>query len=42
MVVLILLSVLLNGLSSKPAEPTSLSDQYMLLSAGTAGASLPR
>jgi ABC-2 type transport system permease protein len=38
MVVLILLSVLLGGLISKPAELTSVGDQYMLLSTGTAGA----
>lgn len=38
MVVLILLTVLLNGLISKPAELASLENQYMLLSAGTAGA----
>jgi ABC-2 type transport system permease protein len=38
LVVLILLSVLLNGLISKPAELATLQDQYMLLSAGTAGA----
>lgn len=38
MVVLILLSVLLNGLISKPAELSGVKDQYMLLSAGTAGA----
>ena len=38
MVVLILLTVLLNGLISKPAELAGLKDQYLLLSAGTAGA----
>lgn len=38
MVVLILLTVLLNGLISKPVELATLENQYMLLSAGTAGA----
>lgn len=38
MVVLILLTVLLNGLISKPAELATLENQYVLLSAGTAGA----
>jgi ABC-type transport system involved in multi-copper enzyme maturation permease subunit len=37
MVALILLTVLLNGLISKPVELASLKDQYVLFSAGTAG-----
>ena len=38
MVVLTLLTVLLSGLISKPSELAGLTDQYMLLSAGTAAA----
>ena len=37
MVALILLTVLLDGLISKPVELASLKDQYVLFSAGTAG-----